>query len=110
MPDDLGTGALQAVDKLLADRPEKVGHDFSEATRRLTAYRDALITQWRQTHSEADRRQLERTNAVLSVIVGGQFPIGSVPWPHIERARADLADVIMLSLREGEADEASPVK
>ena len=97
MPDDLGTGALQAVDKLLADRPEKVGHDFSEATRRLTAYRDAMITRWRQTRSEADRRQLERINATLSVVVGGQFPIGSVPWPQIERARADLADVIMLT-------------
>jgi len=32
-----GDAALAAVDKLLADRPNRVGHDFSEATKRLTS-------------------------------------------------------------------------
>ena len=32
-------GALAVIDKLLAEKPEKVGHDFSEATRRLVAWR-----------------------------------------------------------------------
>jgi hypothetical protein len=30
-------------------------------------------------------------NAAISVIVGGQFPLGSVPWPEIEKVRNDLA-------------------
>ncbi len=94
MPDELGTEALRAIDKLLSERPEKVGHDFSEATRKISAYRDALIRQWRQSQSEGDRRNLERSNATLSVIVGSQFPIGSVPWPQIERAREDFAALL----------------
>lgn len=88
---DPSSGALQAIDKLLADKPEKVGHDFSEATRLLCAWRDGLIERWRQTHAEGDRQDLERVNAAISVIVGGQFPLGSVPWPEIEKVRNDLA-------------------
>ena len=94
MADDLGTAALRALDKVLADKPNKVGHDFSEATRCMSAFRDALIARWRQTRAPADRSRLERANAALSVIVGGQFPIGEEPWPHLERTRQDLAAMI----------------
>ncbi|MBV9758615.1 MAG: hypothetical protein JO047_16335 [Alphaproteobacteria bacterium] len=94
MADDLGTAALRALDKVLADKPNKVGHDFSEATRCVSAFRDALIMRWRQTRAPADRQRLERANAALSVVVGGQFPISEEPWPHLERAREDLADLV----------------
>jgi hypothetical protein len=91
MLDTLGNDAVQAIDRLIADRPEKVGQDFSEATRRLTAWREQLIERWRQTQAERDKGNLERVNAAISVVVGGQFPLGSVPWPHIKRVRNDLA-------------------
>lgn len=91
MGDFLGKHAVQAIDRLLADRPEKDGHDFSEATRRLTAWREQLVERWRQSRAEADLRNLRRVNAAISVVVGGQFPLGSVPWPQIEQAREDLA-------------------
>jgi formate dehydrogenase major subunit len=93
MPDSSGEQVLRALDKLLADRPEKSGHDFSEATRRLTAWRAHLIARWRQTHAETDRRNLERVNAAISIVVGGQFPLGPVPWKLIEEAQKDLADL-----------------
>jgi formate dehydrogenase major subunit len=88
--DKLANDVLAAIDKLLADRPEKVGHDFSEATRRLTAWRDHCIGQWRETRTAADRQRLERLNAAVSVVVGGQFPLGSVKWEIVERMRRDL--------------------
>jgi hypothetical protein len=91
LPSDLGTDALSAIDRLLRDRPEQVGHYFSEATRLLCVWRDRLIGQWRQTLAEVERQNLERVNAAISVIVGGQFPLGSVPWPGIEKVRNDLA-------------------
>jgi hypothetical protein len=91
---DLGSEALQAMDKLLRDKPEKVGHDFSEATRRLCAWRDRLTARWRQTQEGSDRRELERVNAAISVVVGGQFPLGGVPWPEIEKMRNDLAGFV----------------
>jgi len=75
---------------VLADRPNKVGHDFSVAIRHLAIWRDALAQRWRQSAAEIDRRALERVNAALSVILGGQFQLGQVPWPEIERVREDL--------------------
>lgn len=90
MADTAGSEALAAIDQVLADRPNKVSHDFSVATRQLAIWRDALAQRWRQSAAEIDRRALERVNAALSVILGGQFPLGQVPWPEIERVREDL--------------------
>jgi hypothetical protein len=94
MDDELPHEVLRSIDTLLEDKPDKVGHDFSDATRRLSASRDALAERWRETHSEPDRRNLERVNAALSVVLGGQFPLGKVPWSHIQRARQDLAEMM----------------
>ncbi len=85
--------SLRLLDKLLAERPERVGHDFSEATRWICAYRDELIAIWRRTASEADRQRLAKVNAVLSVVLGGHYPLAEIPWDAIERARAQLASV-----------------
>ncbi|WP_428487450.1 hypothetical protein [Rhodopila sp.] len=85
--------ALRMVDKLLSERPDKVGHDFSEATRCVTAVRDELIAAWRHSGSMTDRRRLARINAVLSVMVGGHFPLGDIPWEKIETARRQLAEL-----------------
>jgi formate dehydrogenase major subunit len=93
MTETTGRKALMAIDQLLADRPDKVGHDFSEATRNLVAWRDALAQRWRRSAAEEDRRALERLNAGLSVILGGQFPVGQVPWPEIQRTRQDLGEL-----------------
>lgn len=89
-----GERALALVDKLLAERPEKVGHDFSEATRCLSAFRDELIGEFRRTRAERDRARLDGANAVLSVIVSGHFPLGDIPWGHIEEARKRLAGLV----------------
>jgi formate dehydrogenase major subunit len=87
-------GVLAAIDKLLAEKPEKVGHDFSEATRRLTAWREDFITRWRATGNDEDRRRVGQINAAISVIVGGQFPLGSVPWEEIGKAREMLGALV----------------
>ena len=90
MADEHSRAALAALDTLLADRPEKIGHDFSEATRCLTAWREHCIARWRETEAGEDRRFLERINAAISVVVGGQFPLGHVNWDSIESVRRDL--------------------
>jgi formate dehydrogenase major subunit len=89
-----GERALALIDKLLAERPEKVGHDFSETTRCLSAFRDELIGQFRKTGTDYDRERLEGANAVLSVIVSGHFPLGDIPWGHIEEARKRLEGLV----------------
>jgi formate dehydrogenase major subunit len=89
MRGDAGARALALIDKLLAERPEKVGHDFSEATRCITTLRDEMIARYRA--GTLPRRELDDINAVLSVIMGGHFPLGAVPWEKIATARARLA-------------------
>jgi hypothetical protein len=94
MDDELPREVLRSIDTLLEEQPDKIGHDFSDATRRLSAWRDMLAQRWRETRGEADRRNLERVNAALSVVLGGQFPVGEVPWGHVRNARQDLAQLI----------------
>ena len=89
-----GREALAAIDRLLADRPNKIGHDFSTAIRHLAIWRDTLALRLRESATENDPRALGKVNAALSVILGGQFPLGQVPWPEIERVRNDLSDLV----------------
>lgn len=94
MASDHGTRALGWIDKLLAERPKKESHDFSEATRCLTAYRDELVEDWRASRSATDRQRMGKVNAVLSVIVGGHYPRGDIPWQEIEQARGELKGLV----------------
>lgn len=89
-PPQAGHTALQMIDKLLAERPVKVGHDFSEATRCLAAFRDDLIRHCRRNSSNEDRERLAKVNMVLAVIVGAHFPLAGIPWSQIEQARTLL--------------------
>jgi formate dehydrogenase major subunit len=89
-----GACALDEIDKALSERPNKIGHDFSAATRCLCAYRDELIGIWRASGAERDRLRLERTNAVLSMLLSGHFPLGAIPWDKVESARSQLADLL----------------
>jgi len=85
--------ALRIVDKLLAQRPDMVGHDFSEAVHRTVLYREELTRIWRRSGSEQDRQRLARVNAVISVVVGGHYHLGVIPWPHIKEARNVLGEL-----------------
>ncbi len=91
--------ALAAVDRCLADKPKRIGHDFSAATKRLTAYRRILLEGWGGAPSDpADRQHLSRLNAVISVVYGTHYPIGSPKWDPLAKARDELA---ALAQREG---------
>lgn len=86
--------ALAAFARILAARPEKSGHDFAEAVTSVCAYRDAMIAaRGRAERSPAEQARLETVNAVISVLIAGHFPLGSIPWDDIagaERAFAAL--------------------
>lgn len=85
---------LEMIDVLLQERPARIGHDFSEATRCIAEYRDDLRAAWRRTRSAEDERRLGQANAVLSVVVGGHYPLGPVPWEEIEKARHAFAALL----------------
>ena len=86
--------SLRLLDKLLAERPEPVGQDFTAATRWIAVYRDELIASWRRTGDALDRQRLGQVNAVLSAVVGGHYPLTATPWEAIRKARDQLALVI----------------
>jgi len=94
MASDHGRQALQWLDTLLEEQPSKSGHDFSAATRCLTAFRDELVEHWRATRSEADRARMGTVNSVISAVLGGHFPRGDIPWSEIKQARGMLAGVV----------------
>jgi hypothetical protein len=94
MASEHGRQALHRLDTLLADRPSRSGHDFSAATRCLTAFRDEVVQAWRASGSDADRARLDTVNSVLSAVLGGYFPRGTVPWEEIAQARGMLARVV----------------
>ena len=92
MAGDAGERAVELLDKLLAERPEKIGPDFSEATRCITAYRDEMIGRFRA--GTLSRTELDGVNGVLSVVLAGHFPLGAVPWDKIATARERLAALV----------------
>ncbi len=94
---DEGRASLEALDKVIADKPHKVGHDFSATTRHLCAFRDGLIAQYRAAGDEEThqvRERLGRVNAVISTVLAGHFPLGPIPWAEIETAREQLREVV----------------
>jgi formate dehydrogenase major subunit len=92
---DFGGQALAAVDQVLRDRPNKIGHDFSAAVVGLSKLRDHVIAERRSDPtSQALLRRLGRLNSVLSVLVGAHYPLGHVPWDCLEKARGVLAELV----------------
>ncbi len=95
MPPNEGQASLEALDTVLADKPHKIGHDFSAAMKHLCAYRDHLIAKQRGSGpTHISRERLARLNAVISTVMAGHFPLGPVPWQEIEQARGELAGLI----------------
>ncbi|MEA1833102.1 hypothetical protein U8607_13530 [Methylobacterium durans] len=92
-PDDRpGRKALAALDRVLAHRPKKDDHAFSQATLCLTAFRDELIEGHRR--QACTRERLTHLNGVLSVVLAGHFPLGDVPWSELDKARGWLSDLL----------------
>ncbi len=90
-----GQQALEALDQALAGRPNKDDHAFAAATDHLCVMREGMIHEMRATGGSAEsRRRLEHVNSVLTVVLGGHFPLGAIPWDELGKARAWLQDLL----------------
>ncbi len=87
-PADAGSEAMRLLDKIVAEKPEKNGHDLSAAIRCLVTMRDALATE----HGPSER--LDSVNAVISSVLGVQYPMHAIPWPSVDAARKRLAGIM----------------
>ena len=87
--------ALDALDRALDDRPDRVYDDMAEAVRCLVRLRDGMIEHRRDEREDARAaRQLVRVNALLSLVVGGEYPLQGVRQERIRNARDDLAQLL----------------
>ncbi len=91
---DPGREALSQVDRALAARPARDGYALTAAVQGLAALRDDVIARHRRDGGTRWRGTLERVNAVISVVMAAEFPLGEMPWAELERARDWLAGIV----------------
>jgi hypothetical protein len=87
--------ALAALDRVLEQRPDALQDELKDAIRCLVQLRSELTAEHRLDRNDAKARQrLDRTNAVLSVLIGGEYPLVGVRWSRIKQAREDLTKLL----------------
>lgn len=89
-----GRDALRHIDKALADRPKRDGATLKAALQALATFRDHLVARHRADGGARFPPTLEHVNAVISVVMAAEFPIGEVQWAELEKARGWLDDVL----------------
>jgi hypothetical protein len=89
--DQLHRTAVEALDRALRDRPEQLYDDLSDAVCCLVRLRDVLIDQTAKEPVNADR--LRRLNALLSLVVGGEYPVQGLSRDRLKKARNALAEL-----------------
>ncbi|MDO9708782.1 hypothetical protein [Paracraurococcus lichenis] len=86
-----GRAALAALDRALAQRPERDGQAFTDTTEHLCRMRDLLIAERRRGGGPG---RLEVLNAIISTALAGHFPLGQTPWDEVEQARGALRRLV----------------
>ena len=82
---------VAALDRALDDRPDKIYHDLAEVVRWLVQLRTELTAGQREGET-GDR--LERCNAVLSMVIGGEYPLAGIRRDRMQKARNELASLL----------------
>jgi hypothetical protein len=90
MSDERCRAAVAALDRALDDRPDKVYNDLAAAVCCLVQLRDELIARVREGGS-AD--YLRRCNAILSMVIGGEYPLAGIRRDRVRKARDHLAEL-----------------
>ncbi len=84
--------AAEALDRALAARPRQDGQAFTEATKPICAYRDALRHGLRDNPGDPlARKRLKDANVAVSLLLAGHYPLGEMPWDQLETLRQHMA-------------------
>ena len=88
------TGALQAIERLLDERPETIDAALIAATRCLVRYRDEMIRRLRANPANVHAsRELTQANGALSLIFGTHYPVIGLQWERLKKVRDALEDL-----------------
>ncbi len=91
MKQDDVEAAIAAVDRALREDVQLVYDDLADAVRHIVRLRDGLIMQARR--GEAGRECLPRVNAILSQIVGAEYPLEGICRERVENVREQLVSL-----------------
>ena len=91
MSSDCCRVAIAALDRALEDRPDKIYQDLAEVVRCLVLLRTELTAR-RREGAAGDR--LERCNAVLSTVIGGEYPLAGLRRDRLHKVRDELASLL----------------
>ena len=80
--------AAAALEHALQDQPDKIYNDLAEAVRCLVRLRDELIAEQR---AGAGRDDLDRCNAILSMVVGSEYPLAGIRRDRVQQALQELS-------------------
>jgi hypothetical protein len=89
------------IDRALEDRAGRIYHDLAEVVRCLVLPRTEL-TSTRRGGRPGDR--LDRCNAILSMVIGGEYPLAGLRRDRLHKARDELAsllDELQYAARQG---------
>ena len=91
MSSDCRRAAVAALDPALEDRPDKTYHDLAEVVRCLVLLRTGSTATWREG---APCGNLDRYNAILSIVIGGEYPLAGLRRDRLHKARDQLASLL----------------
>ncbi|MGE5269472.1 MAG: hypothetical protein ACM3JG_07345 [Thiohalocapsa sp.] len=84
--------AVAAVDHALREDADHAYDDLANAVRHVVRLRDGLIGEQRQGNGVGDR--LGRVNAILSHLVGAEYPLEGIRRQRIEKVRDELKSLL----------------
>lgn len=85
--------AIEALDRALRDQPDRLYDDVVAAVRGLVGFRDHLIDRQRTEGGADAANRLRRVNAILSMMVGGEYPISGLHRERLQKARHALDEL-----------------
>jgi hypothetical protein len=88
---DCCRAAVAALNRALDDRPDKIYHDLADVVRCLVKLRTEL-TAARPGGEAGDR--LERCNSILSMVIGGEYPLAGLRRDRLQKARDELVTLL----------------
>jgi hypothetical protein len=81
---ELARSCLTQLEDALGRPPDQLGEEVDRVERDLAALRDDLITELR---TSGRRTGLDQVNAVLSLVVGLEYPAAGIQRNLVEQAR-----------------------
>lgn len=87
-----GRAALAAIEEAVADRDSHTSEKLSHVVARLVTLRNGLIA--RRRAGEPCAEYLAQSNALISALIGTEFPVNGLQWDRVCETRDALTRLL----------------